>query len=129
MLGRAVTSDDPGDGRVLTTTWHKGISKTGQCYLYSANYSYCGNNGFPDYMSTSLSGSRSFAGVAEPSDSRSFTRYFYYQYATPSAFFDSSSVGGNVNFYSMDRDLAVTGKPLKERGTDGRYAARDDVRV
>lgn len=120
VQNRTVTANDNGDSRVLTTTWAPGTQQSAPCLLDGSPQAYCNNRGFPITETTQLSGSRTFGSVSEPSTTTSFTRSFFYQYGSPSAWYDSGTT-----FYGLDNDLSVCGKVLSARGSEGRTSLRD----
>lgn len=123
-LGRTVNPQaDESDGvdhRVLTASWTKGTGTTGPCIVGAPPTPECANAGFPTSETTQLTGARLFAGIWEPSGVQTFTRNFFYKYGTLAAAYDSGT-----SFYSIDRDIAITGQVAGERDSSGRVSLTD----
>lgn len=114
---RSVASDDPGDSRVLTTSWVAGTSASAACLQVGASSAICANRGLPVMETTTLSG----AAPGEASGTTSHRRRVFYQYGAPSAAFDEDpTTAATASFYTLDLDLGPTGKPIKTRSSESR---------
>lgn len=119
LLSRRVESKDTfpayADNRVRTETFTRGTASSAPCLYGGASRLECGNRGFPTKLVESLTGSLNGTAV-----NSSYTRYLYYQYGVLSAARDSGTT-----FYSVDRDIAPTGKVVGERPSAGRTSLTD----
>lgn len=111
---RQVVGQETEGTRTLRQEWTLGTQSSGPCIATSATSPICSNRGLPTKLTEKLTGS--FDGYSASSQ---YSRWFYYGYSALAAARDAAS------FYVEDRDIAPTGRPVGERGTNGRISLTD----
>lgn len=111
-----IVGGEPEGNRTLRHEYTKGTQTLGPCLATAFVSASCSNLGFPATQIDKLTGS--WGGYPVNS---TYTRWFYYRYGALTAARD------NVGFYSVDLDLAPTGKAVGARGSDGRTSLSDSA--